>query len=335
MKFKQYFIIIVFVALTIFMSVYSFFGNREKLIVPKKSNAQMSQSNEGEESYFKTVNYFILNEGKPFLKLEASELVLSNQNKRVLSFNPNGIIYRRNKLQKELDPIFFKSKRSRALLDKKEIFLEESVDVKIAKSQVKSDRLDILENGKFLDAKGNVNSFSINAKTNDQILVTSNDAFYRPEDQFFEYKENVKGKVEKKRAYEESISFTTDLLTLSGLLSLAEMKGNVTFKKENLDASSNQGSLYLENYNKKLKYYSLSDDVRLVETLLLDGKPVSRKAFSEKLEGFISEKKVILTGFPKVFQGKDVIKGNRITIRENVETVEVDDANTNITLEKE
>lgn len=192
-----------------------------------------------------------------------------------------------------------------------------------------------MENGKFLDAKGNVNSFSINAKTNDQILVTSNDAFYRPEDQFFEYKENVKGKVERKRAYEESISFTTDLLTLSGLLSLAEMKGNVTFKKENLDASSNQGSLYLENYNKKLKYYSLSDDVRLVETLLLDGKPVSRKAFSEKLEGFISEKKVILTGFPKVFQGKDVIKGNRITIRENVETVEVDDANTNITLEKE
>jgi biopolymer transport protein ExbD len=100
MKFKQYFIIIVFVALTIFMSVYSFLGNREKLIVPKKSNAQMSQSNEGEESYFKMVNYFILNEGKPFLKLEASELVLSNQNKRVLSFNPNGIIYRRNKLQK-------------------------------------------------------------------------------------------------------------------------------------------------------------------------------------------------------------------------------------------
>jgi lipopolysaccharide export system protein LptA len=60
-----------------------------------------------------------------------------------------------------------------------------------------------------------------------------------------------------------------------------------------------------------------------------------RKAFAEKLEGLISEKKIILTGLPKVFQQKDVIKGNRITIRENIETVEVDDANTNITLERE
>ena len=44
---------------------------------------------------------------------------------------------------------------------------------------------------------------------------------------------------------------------------------------------------------------------------------------------------MILTGLPKVFQEKDVIKGNRITIRENIETVEVDDAITNITLERE
>jgi lipopolysaccharide export system protein LptA len=113
------------------------------------------------------------------------------------------------------------------------------------------------------------------------------------------------------------------------------MKGAVTFKKGNLEASSNLGSLFLENYNKKLKYYSLSDDVRLQESLLLEGRPMKRKAFSEKLEGIISEKKVILTGLPKVFQGKDVIKGNRIIIRENIETVEVDDANTSLTLERE
>lgn len=131
------------------------------------------------------------------------------------------------------------------------------------------------------------------------------------------------------------MSFTTDLMTLSAPKSEVEMKGNVTFKKGNLDASSNQGTLFLENYNKKLKYYSLSDDVKLQETLSLNGKPVMRKAFAEKLEGIISEKKVILTGLPKVFQEKDVIKGNRITIRENIETVEIDDANTNITLERD
>lgn len=124
-------------------------------------------------------------------------------------------------------------------------------------------------------------------------------------------------------------------MTLSASLHEVELKGQVTFKKGNLDASSNQGTLFLENYNKKLKYYSLSDDVRLQETLSLDGKPLTRKAFAEKLEGIISERKVILTGLPKVFQERDVIKGNRITIRENIETVEIDDANTNITLERD
>ena len=75
--------------------------------------------------------------------------------------------------------------------------------------------------------------------------------------------------------------------------------------------------------------------MRLQEKLINNGKLLVRKAFSEKLEGLISDKKVILTGLPKVFQERDVIKGNRIIIKENVETVEVDDANTNIILEQE
>ena len=113
------------------------------------------------------------------------------------------------------------------------------------------------------------------------------------------------------------------------------MKGNVSIKKENLDGYANRGEVYLENYNKKLKYYALYDDVRLQEKLVNNGRPLVRKAFAEKLEGLIGEKKIILTGLPKVFQERDVIKGNRIIIRENIETVEVDDANTNLILKKD
>lgn len=46
----------------------------------------------------------------------------------------------------------------------------------------------------------------------------------------------------------------------------------------------------------------------------------------------MSENKIILTGYPKVYQLKDVIKGNRIILREDNEVVEVDDANTNFIL---
>jgi lipopolysaccharide transport protein LptA len=297
--------------------------------------AAMEKHDEMDESYFKAVDYYLVDQGKPFLRLESTELTLSKQNTEVVGFNPDGVIYRRDEKGVEEDPIYFTSKNSRVFTQNKELYLQQDVEIKVANSNLKSDKVTIFNSGRHLEADGNVRTQSFDPKTNDQILVTSNFALYRPKEQFFEYQRNVKGTIQRSRQYEESVSFTTDMMTLEGLKSEVEMKGNVTLKKGNLDASSNQGTVFLENYNKRLKYYSLSDDVRLQESLLVGGKPMIRKAFAEKLEGLISEKKIILTGLPKVFQEKDVIKGNRITIRENIETVEVDDANTNITLERE
>lgn len=300
------------------------------------ANAAAAQKHdEMDESYFKAVDYYLVDKGKPFLRLESTELTLSKQNTEVVGFNPDGVIYRRDEKGVEEDPIYFTSKNSRVFTANKEIYLQDEVEIKSANSNLKSDKVTIFNGGRHLEATGNVRTQSFDPKTNDQILITSNFALYRPKEQFFEYQRNVKGQVQRKRQYEESVSFTTDLMTVEGLKSEVEMKGNVTFKKGNLDASSNQGTVFLENYNKRLKYYSLSDDVRLQENLIVGGKPMVRKAFAEKLEGLVSEKKIILTGLPKVFQEKDVIKGNRITIRENIETVEVDDANTNITLERD
>lgn len=315
------------------VSIYSFFARYENL--EASANPSLTKGDDMDESYFKIVDYYLVDKSKPFLRLESTELTLKKQNTEVVSFNPDGVIYRRDEKGVEEDPIFFTSKNSRALTANKELYLMDDVEVKIANSNLKSDKVTIFNGGLHLEADGNVRTESFDPNTNDQILITSNFALYRPREQFFEYQRNVKGKVQRKRQYEENVSFTTDFMTLSAPKSEVEMKGNVTFKKGNLDASSNQGTLFLENYNKKLKYYSLSDDVRLQETLSLKGKLVTRKAFAEKLEGIISENKVILTGLPKVFQEKDVIKGNRITIRENVETVEIDDANTNITLERD
>ena len=334
MKSRQYAIIIFFVIITVGVSIYSYFGHYDNSN-PTAAAAVVEKNDNIDESYFKIVDYYIVDKGKPFLRLESSELTLSKQNTEVVGFNPDGVIYRRDDNGVEEDPIYFTSKNSRVFTQNKELFLQNDVDIKVANSNLKSDSVTIFNNGRHLEADGNVRTQSYDPKTNDQILVTSNFALYRPKEQFFEYKRNVKGIIKRKRQYEESVSFSTDLMTLEGLKSEVEMKGNVTLKKGNLDAASNQGTVFLENYNKRLKYYSLSDDVRLQESIIVGGKPIIRKAFAEKLEGLISEKKVILTGLPKVFQEKDVIKGNRITIRENIETVEVDDANTNITLERD
>jgi lipopolysaccharide export system protein LptA len=334
LKRRQYTIIILFVAITLGVSIYSFFARYDDSSA-NSNPSSITKGDEMDESYFKVVDYYLVDKSKPFLRLQSTELTLKKQNSEVVGFNPDGVIYRRDENGVEEDPIFFNSKNSRVPTANKELYLQDEVEVKVANSTLKSDKVTIFNGGRHLEADGNVSTESFDPKTNDQILITSNFALYRPKEQFFEYQRNVKGKVQRRRQYEESVSFTTDLMTLSAPKSEVEMKGNVTFKKGNLDASSNQGTLFLENYNKKLKYYSLSDDVKLQETLSLNGKPVMRKAFAEKLEGIISEKKVILTGLPKVFQEKDVIKGNRITIRENIETVEIDDANTNITLERD
>ena len=319
-------------AATLGVSIYSFFAHYDNTQISNKPS--VVDNSEMDDSYFKIVDYYLVEKTKPFLRLQSTELILKKQNTEVVAFNPDGVVYRRDEKGIEEDPIFFTAKNSRILTPNKELYLTDEVNVKVAHSDLKSEKVTIYNGGLLLEADGLVRTASFDPKTNDQILITSNSAQYRPKEQFFEYKSHVRGKVKRKRQYEDSVSFTTDYMTLSGIKNEMEMKGNVTFKKGNLDASSNQGTLFLENYNKKLKYYSLSDDVKLLETIFLNGKTMIRKAFAEKLEGIISEKKVILTGLPKVFQDKDVIKGNRITIRENIETVEIDDSNTNITLER-
>lgn len=297
------------------------------------SNEKKNQPSKGEsdESYFNVVNYYLIDDGRPFIQLDSSELTLSRENTEMLSVLPSGTIF--PKKNEEKDPINFKARQMHAFMKLGKIFLKDEVEIVVGNSNLKSKAASILDRGKYMEARDEVKTQNFDPKTSDQILIDSDFLSYKPKEQFFEFKKNVKGKIQKRRKYEEGISFGTDVLTFHTFLSLIEMKGNVSLKKENLEAFSQQGSLFLENYNKKLKYYSLSDDVRLQETLQIDGKITLRKAFSEKLEGLISEKKIILTGLPKVFQGKDVIKGNKMIIRENVETVEVDDADTSIMLE--
>ncbi len=305
------------------------FGKNQAIPKGKPGHDQL------DESYFLNVTYFSVKNSRPVLQLDSVELSLSSIDGVVIGFNPNGIIYRYDKSGNPLSPIYFQSKNSRALMKQKEVYLDNDVEIKMDDTNLHADKVTILSNGETLLAYNNVKTISTIQKTNDQILVDSVNAIYRPKEQFFEYRNKVSGVIKRKREYEESISFKADLLTVNGPKLLAEMRGNVSLKKENLDAFAHRGEVFLENYNKRLKYYALYDDVRLQEKLLQNGKTLIRKAFSEKLEGLMSDKKIILTGLPKVFQDKDVIKGNRIIIKENVETVEVDDANSNITLEKE
>ncbi|MDD4972842.1 MAG: LptA/OstA family protein [Bacteriovorax sp.] len=336
MKIRQYSIIFIFLSACLGLGFLSYMGHFNQFGSEHALPPKGPEHDAVDESFFKNVNYYSVENSRPFLELESIELSISSSDGVVIGFDPIGSIYRYEKeTDKALEPVYFQAKNSRALIKKKEIFLENEVEIKMSNTNLRAQKVSILSEGEILYANRDVKTLSTVEKTSDEIMVNSNRATYRPKLQTIEYQGSVNGVIKRKRVYEENISFKTDLLTLNAPKSLVEMKGNVAFKKDNLEAFANRGEVFLENYNKRLKYYALYDDVRLQERLLNDGKPLVRKAFAEKLEGLISEKKIILTGLPKVFQERDVIKGNRITIRENVETVEVDDANTNITLEKD
>ena len=103
-----------------------------------------------------------------------------------------------------------------------------------------------------------------------------------------------------------------------------------------MNLSAGNAEIFLENFNKKLKYYALYDDVRLEEKLRLDsGVYQTRRAFAEKLEAHQGTGKLILTGAPRVEQGSDIIKGYQITLRQAVEMIEVDDSQSSFKLKRD
>ncbi len=91
---------------------------------------------------------------------------------------------------------------------------------------------------------------------------------------------------------------------------MINLSDNVYLERNNYNLRAQRADIYLENFNKKLKYYVLYDDIKLVEELTLpNGTKQTRKAYSEKLEGYMSQGKIVLTGAPSVEQGDDLIKG--------------------------
>jgi lipopolysaccharide export system protein LptA len=281
------------------------------------------------ESYLKNSEYYYLDHHKPLLKVNSDELTFASTNGKIFGFNPVGILYN------EESPIYFQSKNFQLFIKKQELILENKVEVNLNKTQFLADKMHLFSNGRKIEAKGNIHTTSSSEVDGGKIYINSDSATTELITKNFEYHGNVDGKIVRKKVYEDALLFKTDYLSYISLQNLIELKGDVFITKQNSKAKSLRGEIFLENYNKKLKYYALYDDVKLEERIVSSGRELERKAFAEKLEGIVSEKKIILTGFPKVFQLKDVIKGNRITIRENVETVEVDDANTSIILKND
>lgn len=285
-----------------------------------------------QESYFSDILYHLVELEKPRLFLESTEMTLMGETAdRILMTRPQGLVY-----SPTGDAYNYTALTGRVEQAQSMLYLEGEVAVKGEVSEWFSNTARYMMDADILIGLGSVETTTKSATTGDTILVKAQSVEARPKLQQSNYAGDVEGKITRVRAYEPPIYFGSDQLYLDVVLGQANLLGNVYVRKQQVTAESKRGEIFLENYNKKLKYYVLYDDVKVSEKVTLTGpagpRRFTRRALSEKLEGMIAEDRIILTGYPKVFQEKDVIKGNRIILRENNEVVEVDDANTNFLL---
>jgi len=183
--------------------------------------------------------------------------------------------------------------------------------------------------------QGDVRFEGDDPKSKDHVVINSDSMRGHPKQQLMKFKGNVKGSLERRKKYEGKMNFASSLMEFDGETSLAQLTGDVLMVRDNYKITAGKADLYLENYNKSLKYFVLNDDVKVTEKLSAQEGVQERRAFSERLEGFGREQKMVLSGAPRVEVGKDVIKGYRITIRENVDLIEVDDAMSDVQVKRQ
>ena len=139
------------------------------------------------------------------------------------------------------------------------------------------------------------------------------------------YWKDVRGQIKQKYSTGNEIRFQTGELKIDIRRQIIELKDQVSLQRGNIQASAQKGEIHLSHYNKKLKYYALSDDISIVEQFKKDGKPMIRRAYGEKLEGYPKDRKIVLSGSPRLIQGENIINASRITFFEDTDTVEIDD----------
>ncbi len=277
------------------------------------------------------LQFYGLKDNKPSAYVDAYYLEIKN-NFTIFDFiNPNG--YFLGKKSEKVDTTYFSSQR---LHYSKPSFLAEFK----GNVAIKRDPLTVdcqqgafwTETEEFL-CKDQVKVFALQAKTRDEITINSDEVKAFFQQQYSLHKGNVFGIIKRPLVHEPSTNFATESLAFYFEQGQANLEGNVHVTHGEYDVKSRKGEILIENYNKKLKYFTFDDDV-IVEQKSRKIPGGKRLAYAEKVESVRSEGTVVLTGAPRVIQGRDVVKGNKITLREGASLIEVDDAASNIIYEQ-
>ena len=150
----------------------------------------------------------------------------------------------------------------------------------------------------------------------------------------FRCRGKVAGEIRRKFKFESGMHFSANEIYLDLSTQLLQLTGAVELQRPPFTASGQQGEVHLANYGKRLKYYVLSDDVRVTVAPRSPAQTV-RRAYGERLEGYIQQRKIVLSGAPRVVQGDNVIHGHLITLFEHTQVIEVEDSASKLLIKKD
>ena len=322
---KSIIIILAYLALNGFIVASSFLEEEEAVDANRVAKSVAPEFTEIEK-----LDYFHLKEGVPQMSLAADRM--RSQGEEMAEFEyPKGVYnYQAKNKTIRYSADFGLYKKQKDLLN-----LEGRVEVLSDEAQYFADKVKYYFKKDLIIGTGNVKFFGDDLKSKDHVEITSLQMRANPQSQLSTFKGNVKGFMARKKQYEGRLTFASRELQMDGNKSLAELRGDVMMKRQGYLITAGKADIFLENFNKSLKYFVLNDDVKVTERLETPEGVTERKAYAERLEGFGREEKMVLSGAPRVEMGKDVIKGYRITIRENTELVEVDDAMSDMQIKRE
>lgn len=287
--------------------------------------SQIRSAPEKRESVLENSKIYHLKDNKPhiFLSSKLTKIRVSNNDTDMESLEGQTF----SSTQKKIE---FSAKKGSFRRFGNRLIFEEEVVLRDEETRLSADQVIYYRDKEEIIGKGNVLLKGKIPQSEDQIEIKAKTFSHYPERKISNFEDDVKGVIHRPEKYREGLDFEADKLSYSQLDSKINLIGAVHLNKPPFSAWSRRGAIFLENYSNKLNYFVLNDDVKLREKKKFG----LRKAFAEKLEGMASEGKLVLTGLPKVIQAGETIKGNKITIRENSEVVEVDDAYTTFKIKK-
>ncbi|MGE3609867.1 MAG: LPS export ABC transporter periplasmic protein LptC [Bacteriovoracaceae bacterium] len=282
-----------------------------------------------EYTIIENLDYFHLKNGVPQMSLSADKM--TSQGEEYADFVvPRGVY----NYQKNNTTIRYEAMDGSYRKEKEYLVLKGDVKISSPEANYYSQYMKYFFTKDLVIGKDQVKFEGEDPKTQDYIIIESDKLKANPERKLSFFEGNVHGHFDRKKKYEGKLNFSSEKMNLDGQQSLAHMENNVQISRRGYLITSGKADIFMENFNKSLKYFVLNDDVKVSETLETPTGPVIRRSFSERLEGFGREEKMVLSGAPRVEQGKEVVKGYRITIREKTDLIEVDDAMSDVQVKK-